>query len=145
MSGPTHLEGIAGHRRLQKSRGQDWQVEYALKQTLTIENYAVTLQGRADLINATNSPVIVEEIKTTYFPPERLAAEKLDLYRAQAKVYAYLYHLSEKIEARRYDIHVSLFNLLDGKVHTEKTTTRIDELEHFTSSLCRVIKSYHCW
>lgn len=143
--GPTYLEGIAGHRQLQQSRGEQWQAEYALKQTVVIEGCRVILQGRVDLINARESPVIIEEIKTTYVAPERIAREKMELYRAQAKVYAYLYHLQNPPAQApgHYEIHISLFNIPAREVHTQKQTISVDELEKFTHSLLTIYLQWY--
>lgn len=135
--GPTSLEGIAGHRQLQASRAEHWQSELSLKQTILAEGCSVTLQGRVDLVNARASPVIIEEIKTTYLAPGRIANEKMQLYWAQAKVYAYLYHLQNPATGNsgQYEVHISLFNILTQEVHTEKQAITVDELHEFTHSL----------
>lgn len=143
--GPTYLEGVAGHRQLQKSRGEDWQAEYALKQTIALEGYHVVLQGRADLVNSQGCPVIIEEIKTTYVAPEKIAKEKMELYWAQAKVYAYLYHLQnpQTQTSVQYEVHISLFNILTSEVHTQKQAISTDTLEQFSHSLLTVYLQWY--
>ena len=138
--GPTYLEGIAGHQQMQKSCGEHWQAEHSLKQTIQAEGCRVTLQGRVDLVNARGPWVIIEEIKTTYVAPERIAKEKMQLYWAQTKVYAYLYHLqhSPAQDSARYEIHLSLFNVLTSEVQTQKQTISIDALEKFSHSLISI-------
>ncbi|TQV87332.1 ATP-dependent DNA helicase [Aliikangiella coralliicola] len=93
IAGPSSLEGIIGHQKIQKSRGEDWQPEFRLKQIIAMHGFEVTIQGRLDLLYHHNDHIIIEEIKTSYHSPEKIPETKQLLHWAQAKVYAYLYWL----------------------------------------------------
>ncbi len=145
MAGPTSREGIAGHQKLQKSRGKQWQSERKLKQSVEHEGYCVTLQGRVDLLNEQGDEVIVEEIKTTYQPPERIPDGTKQLHWAQAKLYAYLYLLEQQ---QQFDassditpaqppetghalVRVSWFDLVANQAHSETQRYEFSTLQAF--------------
>lgn len=79
-------DGTRAHRRIQKSRGGSVQTEVPLRVTWN----DLDLHGRVDLIEHTESGVILEEIKTT-----RLAANEthpdVSEHRLQALIYAWMW------------------------------------------------------
>lgn len=89
--GPTAIQGMIAHQKIQRARGGDWQSEVGLKFPWVLDDAVITLQGRVDLLNDTASKVIIEEIKTTLQPANRLPQGKRELFWAQARVYAGLY------------------------------------------------------
>lgn len=89
--GPTAIQGMIAHQKIQRTRSGDWQSEVGLKFPWALNDAVITLQGRVDLLNTSGTPVIIEEIKTTLQPANRLPPGKLDLFWAQARVYAGLY------------------------------------------------------
>ncbi len=132
--GPTALEGVIGHQKIQKSRDDSWQSEVPVRQTLEKDDIRITLQGRIDLVSEAQDPVIIEELKTCFREPETLAPEKTALHLAQAKVYAALYHLGrpeqepDTSDKTRYRIRLSWYNLLTQKLTNEDTEFSAAEL-----------------
>ncbi|WP_232053672.1 hypothetical protein [Microbulbifer sp. GL-2] len=70
--GPSALEGIRAHQKLQKQRPKGSEAEYFLQVQVPIEDYKVVLSGRADIFHPQtdlHTPAQIDEIKTTYCPP----------------------------------------------------------------------------
>ncbi|MDN5950745.1 MAG: ATP-dependent DNA helicase, partial [Loigolactobacillus coryniformis] len=62
----TALNGARIHRRLQKQRGDDYEKEVYLKQSVTMSGREYTIDGRADGIShTTDEDYTIEEIKTS--------------------------------------------------------------------------------
>jgi DNA excision repair protein ERCC-2 len=141
-AGPSALEGILGHQRIQKARGPQWQSEYLLKHYFEIKDYKIHLQGRADLLDATSSPCIVEEIKTTLTSAEHIPANKLALYWAQTRVYACLYGLISGNQALIH-IRISLLNLTTQELNSETRPAAFTELLQETETLLKLYADWH--
>ena len=81
-------EGARIHRRLQKAAGKDYKAEVSFKAVRVVDGIEYRLEGRADGIMETPTGYIVDEIKTTDAPAERLTEDYNPLHWAQAKCYA---------------------------------------------------------
>lgn len=137
-AGPSAQEGIQGHQRLQKARGDEWQSEFSLKQSIPLGQHTITLRGRIDLLRASPTPAIIEEIKTAYVPLDQVPEAQLKLHWAQATVYAYLYHLSlcEKDCAdSHYSVKISVYHLRKKRLYSEEKTLDIEQLKLETEAL----------
>ena len=147
--GPSSREGIAGHQKIQKSRGKDWQAEFRLKASLELEGYKVTLQGRVDLVNENQSPTVIEELKTTYTSPENIPQEKSALHWAQAKVYGYLYYLHKRATdisidlSTEINIVMSWYDLTTDELTSETQSLKVATLQNFTQSLLEDYLKWH--
>lgn len=149
--GPTAMEGIAGHQKIQQSRNSQWQAEYRLKQTISIGQFDVTLQGRVDLLNAEVTPAIIEEIKTCYQPPALIQDSKKQLHWAQAKVYAYLFYLDQHLDQHLEQhldqqtpedesciVRISWYDLTTKQLHSDDQHCDAVELKRFTYNLLNI-------
>ena len=81
-------EGARIHRKLQKAAGKDYRAEVAFKATRIVDGLQYQLEGRADGVIETGEGYVVDEIKTTSAPVERLTENYNPLHWAQAKCYA---------------------------------------------------------
>lgn len=81
-------EGARIHRKLQKAAGKGYQAEVSFKATRVVDGIEYRLEGRADGIIETPDGYVVDEIKTTSAPAERLTEDYNPLHWAQAKCYA---------------------------------------------------------
>lgn len=90
-------EGSRIHRMIQRRMGAEYQAEVSLKISFEEKGYILTVEGRADGIIHHQGSVTVDEIKGTYRDPQRWK-EPMPLHLAQAKCYAYLYSLKERLE-----------------------------------------------
>ena len=98
-AGPSAEEGRQAHARVQR----DWhaETEIPLSRALILDGARVRLSGRVDLLDRDADRV--GEIKTVYLPPERLAASRRALHRAQATLYAWLH-----LDGRRAPVSVEI-------------------------------------
>lgn len=83
------LEGAKIHRMIQQGMGKDYHSEVYLKEVVSMPEYDILIDGRADGI-IYNSPVTIDEIKTMYLDLDRLK-EPVPVHLAQAKCYAYIF------------------------------------------------------
>ncbi|QKX16562.1 ATP-dependent DNA helicase [Microbulbifer sp. YPW1] len=134
-AGPTALEGIRAHQRLQKKRPKGSEAEYRLQETLEQDGCTVVLSGRVDILHPQpdlHRAVQLDEIKTTYVPPQKLAESVRELHWAQLKVYGFCYGLQQQFSA---DTPVALqmlwHNLKEKKTYPESREFRWCELESF--------------
>ncbi len=89
-------EGGRIHRMIQRRMGSEYQAEVPLKITLEEEGYLLVVEGRADGIIHHEGRVVIDEIKGVYRDPARWK-EPMPLHLAQAKCYAYIYGLQQKL------------------------------------------------
>ncbi len=88
------IEGIRAHQKIQKSYGDNYKSEYALKNTTIIDDVEFQVEGRADGLISEADDFVIDEIKST----TRLLAEIDDsnkLHWAQAMCYAYFFALDK--------------------------------------------------
>lgn len=87
----TALDGINIHQQLQKNFSKDTKAEFSLKKELLIDGESWILHGRADGLKCVDDiPSQIIEIKTSSLEFEELSANTLELYWAQAKIYAHI-------------------------------------------------------
>lgn len=90
------LEGGRIHRMIQRRMGTEYEAEVPLHYTYTSEEYCILLEGRADGIITDTSGVTIDEIKGTYRDLVRVKQPE-GVHLAQAKCYAYMYSVKEKL------------------------------------------------
>lgn len=116
------LEGIRGHQRVQKARGEQYIPEYAISVTVAGEGSLLALNGRVDGIDfdADRNLYVIEEIKTIRVAVEDIPSAVMAGYWHQALLYASLIN----VETQRDHVLVRLcFFHLD-----ESTEERIERL-----------------
>lgn len=87
----TMSEGSRLHTYYQSRQGDNYIAEYFLKHTFLIEDYEITIQGRADGIIEEKNRYIIDEIKTTLSPIEDFKKEHMHWHLGQAKCYAFMF------------------------------------------------------
>ena len=101
------LAGARIHRKIQKSMGSDYHAEVSLKHRVSLEEFDLQVEGRADGI-IDGEPVTIDEIKGVYKSLEYLK-EPVGVHLAQAKCYAYIYGVqNEKSEMKIRMTYVNL-------------------------------------
>ena len=104
------LDGIRGHQALQAIEAEGAKNEVSVSGTVSSEHIELTVYGRIDRLYGDSR---VEEIKTTYLAPERLAPGD-PLHWAQAKCYAFL--LCESAQLAQIDVSLTYFHLDTGEI-----------------------------
>lgn len=90
-------EGSRMHRKIQRRMGIEYRAEVPLKIELAEEHYLISLEGRADGIITNDEGVVVDEIKCMYTDVTRFE-QALEVHRAQAMCYAYIYACQNGLE-----------------------------------------------
>jgi DNA excision repair protein ERCC-2 len=84
------IEGVRGHQKLQKARGDNYLAEQSVSDELDYGEFTLQLTGRADGCWPDPNEFTVEEIKTIKVAPEEIPTQVTRLHWAQVKVYGYL-------------------------------------------------------
>lgn len=128
--GPSALEGLRAHQRMQKKREAGVEAEFRLlhRRAFVIDECPVSLEfsGRIDLLYPEHLPPIVEEIKSTYILPEPSAEDEKGLHWAQAKLYAWCYAEVNGLES--VGVRTTWVRVDDGKTFSEEALYRREEL-----------------
>jgi hypothetical protein len=100
------LEGGRAHRRVQNRRTGDYEAEVPVEWKAVRGMVDLTLAGRIDGLRATNSPPVVEEIKSV----DRFWDDSADpLHLAQLKIYAAI--LAQQRDWAELELHLTYMNL----------------------------------
>ncbi|SHE59411.1 CRISPR-associated exonuclease Cas4 [Microbulbifer donghaiensis] len=155
-AGPTAQEGIRAHQKLQKQRPAGSEAEHRLEVEWLCEGQTLTLNGRVDILHPQTDlhrPVQLDEIKTTYCPPDKLPESTRQLHWAQLKVYGFCYLLQQRTDAERSaaaDDRVALqmlwHNLKEKKTYPELREFDWAELESFSrAAVSEYIQWHRSW
>ena len=87
----TMQEGTLIHALYQSRQASNYVSEYFLSEHFKVEDFDITLEGRADGIIDLGSTAIIDEIKSTVVPLEEYYEEQKDWHLGQAKCYALMY------------------------------------------------------
>lgn len=82
-------EGSEGHRLIISERPAGYQSEVPIEFQYSTADYLLTVRGRIDGLLVTDDQLLVEEVKTTYIPVEKLQAGGYPVHEAQLKLYLY--------------------------------------------------------
>ena len=94
VAGPTAQEGIKAHQAIQSKASSNWSKEVRLSVEVVHDEFTVELTGRVDLLDDSDSPCKIREIKSTLVPPDKLDSSTVELQRAQLKLYGFIYLMS---------------------------------------------------
>ncbi|GMA47105.1 helicase C-terminal domain-containing protein [Tetragenococcus muriaticus] len=140
ISNHTAQEGAKIHRKLQKAAGDTYQKEVFLREETSVENDKIIVEGRADGIFKEEDLWVIDEIKTSEVRFEDLDESQVELYYAQAKVYAYIYCLQNELS--NIQVRLTYYQTNEDKVTYKKRTYDWCFLKDFFEKL---LKEYHKW
>ncbi|MCQ3829855.1 ATP-dependent DNA helicase [Microbulbifer elongatus] len=148
--GPTAQEGIRAHQKLQKKRPAGSEAEYPLQVEMELDGESVVLNGRVDILHPQadlHRPPQLDEIKTTYVPPQKLPDLNRALHWAQLKIYGFCYGLQQQFSD---DTPVALqmlwHNLKEKKTYPELQEFSWGELETFSrGALTQYLQWHRRW
>ncbi|GAB6384682.1 ATP-dependent DNA helicase [Enterococcus cecorum] len=140
QSNHTALEGSKIHRKLQQSMDENYQSEVSLKTVYQGKQFDIQLEGRCDGIWQKENQIIIDEIKTGEHTFEQLEDATMQLFMAQAKIYAYIYALQEKLE--EVVVMVRYFCTQDEKIDEYQNQYSFDELNDYYQE---TMKEYEKW
>ena len=131
----TMSEGTRIHSYYQSKQGKDYLSEYLLRQTFEVEDFTITLEGRADGIIVGNEKVIIDEIKSTISPLDEFYKEQKEWHLGQAKCYALMYAMEQNLDV--IDIQLTYINQLDNSKMVKTFSYFKEELVKDIQSLLR--------
>lgn len=132
--------GTQGHKRVQRSRPEGYQTEVEVAYRIEGADLAVEVQGRMDGLYNNESPIIIEEIKTTTLSLELVTEQHNHLHWAQAQCYAFMYARQHQLSEVK--IHLTYYHLDSRKEKTFERCFELAELETFFNTL---VESYLEW
>lgn len=133
--------GAAAHRKIQSQMGDNYHKEVTLQAETTIGDIPVLLQGRADGILLEENNIVIDEIKTTVLPLEKLHLQQ-QLHLGQAKCYAYMYLKQLDQPPLHITIQLTYYQLETDELQRQRFTFTCEEIETFFNDL---MKQYAAW
>ncbi len=103
------VEGIRAHQQIQRRRPKTYQAEVPVEYVVEREAFQLRVSGRIDGVLASETPSVVEEIKSTRRPLEELEENPNPIHWGQVQCYAYMWAVQEGVEqvaARLTYIHL---------------------------------------
>lgn len=140
QSNHTALDGAKIHRKLQQSMDGNYQPEVTLKSTYQGEVFDILVEGRCDGVWRKDDNVIIDEIKSSEIPFEQLEEATVELFFAQAKIYAYIY--ASQNDLAEIDVMLRYYCTLDEKIEINQQTFQISELEKYYLT---TLEEYEKW
>ncbi|MEG1925923.1 MAG: ATP-dependent DNA helicase [Ruthenibacterium sp.] len=134
------LEGSRIHRKLQKAAGETYTPEVSMKATRVVDAIEYHLDGRADGVITEKDGIVIDEIKTTDAPVERLTADFNALHWAQAKCYAAFYCADYTLPA--ITVQLTYYQIDTDEVIRHRRVFTAAALEQF---LCDTLHLYTRW
>ncbi|WP_195984474.1 ATP-dependent DNA helicase [Clostridium sp. D33t1_170424_F3] len=133
-------EGARIHRKLQKAGGEGYQAEVFLSHT--VERYGITYQveGRADGVLTNKEGIVIDEIKTTLVPLERITEDFNHAHWGQAMCYAYFYVVQHQQE--RIAVQLRYYHVDTDQIKEFQRTFMLEELQRFYFDL---LDQYRKW
>ena len=119
--GPTALEGMRAHKKIQAQR--DVEIEHKLSLNIIIEDVLVLLSGRVDLLDEHQHRV--SEIKTTLIPAARLSKSKIALQWAQLKLYGFCYCVNREKDGDAVPTQGIELELIHANIRAETEESQV--------------------
>ena len=119
----------------QKAQGGNYLAEYALFETFKVDDFEISLEGRADGIIVRGDEVTIDEIKSTVADLKEYFNEQKEWHLGQAKCYALMYAHEKGLD----HVHVDLtyINQLDETKLVKHFTYSVEQLEEDIENLMR--------
>lgn len=155
-SGPTAVEGIRAHQKLQKKRPPGSEAEYRLEVEYPLFGETFLLTGRVDIVHPQSDlhrPAQLDEIKTTYCHPHRLPDSVREQHWAQLKIYGFCYLLQHQRDRgaapdaeEQLSLQMQWYDLKQRKSYPERQLFSWPELEDFAhKALSTYVEWHRAW
>lgn len=131
----TMNEGSRLHASYQRRQDSDYIAEYYLIHTFKVDDFEVTLNGRADGIISRPFLTTIDEIKTSVMDNEEFYQEQGEWHLGQAKIYALIYALDHNLE--RMGVRLTYINQLNNSSLVKDFKYTKEELENYVTDLIR--------
>ena len=128
----TMQEGTLIHALYQSRQSANYLSEYFLSETFNVDDFEITLEGRADGIIDLGNSAVIDEIKSTVVPLDEYYESQKEWHLGQAKCYALMY-----AHQKGYDsISIKL-----TYIHQIDKSTLVKTFDYLTSELERDINN----
>lgn len=129
QSGPSALEGIRAHQKIQARLADTFQAEFSVATSFRSDDIELLIGGRVDLVSVDASPPLLAEIKSCYGHPSQLPPGQCEQHWAQLKLYAYCYLQQHPEES----IHLRMIwaDLEQDQQHEETVSLTADAVDAF--------------
>lgn len=139
MDKDAMLQGGRIHRKIQRRMGSDYRAEVSLKIQCPCDGFVLQVEGRADGILTEDGGFVIDEIKGVLRELDHIK-EPVGVHLAQAKCYAYIYGLQEKLET--IGVQMTYCNLETEEIKRFRQQYRLEELKDWFEQL---VRSYEKW
>lgn len=131
---PTGEQGVAGHQRVYRRRGESYLNEYPVTYSHSEGGLRLRLRGRADGFDP--AAALVEEIKTCRIAPALIPESVSRMHLAQGRIYAALIAIERDLP--ELEVRLTWFNIDSGRETPLSQSYTRAELEEFLAlSLAR--------
>ena len=134
-------EGTRLHASYQRRQSSEYMPEYFLSHTFEVDDFSVTLSGRADGIIERPFFAIIDEIKTSVIDNEEFYKSQKEWHLGQAKVYALIYAMDNGFS--QMGVRLTYINQLNDKQLIKEFKYSKDELEIYVIGLIREYLNFY--
>ncbi len=142
VSKTVFTEGTAAHRLIQNSRGPEYQSEIRVQHTVKGKYGDIEINGRIDGICPGKNSIIVEEIKSTALPLEKVPESILPVHMAQCRLYAYIYCIDKAFRKIETSVTYCLRGSKKSSGTREKTVTETVTLEDLEAFFNKIVSPF---
>lgn len=137
----TMAEGSRIHAFYQSKQGHSYIAEYPLKETFQIDDFEITLEGRADGLIVKDDEYTIDEIKSTIVDLEEYFESQKEWHLGQAKCYAFM--LANERDLKKVNIDLTyIHQLYDAKMTKSFTFTYAELKKDIYTYLKQYLKFY---
>lgn len=130
----TMVMGSQVHAYYQKKQNNKYISEYPLKEEFFVNDFNITLQGRADgIIIDQDDKVTIDEIKSTVTGLEDFYMSQKEWHLGQAKCYALMYAHEKKL--KEISICLTYISQIDDSQMQKKFSYKVEDLELYVNRL----------
>lgn len=122
------------HKKIQKKMGADYQAEVTLRHVVDVEEFQISVEGRADGIIKDGEGVTIDEIKGVYMDVSYLT-EAIPIHLAQAMCYGYFYCFEH--QENRIALQMTYCNMETEEIRRFKTEHTFEALSQWFDGLIR--------
>lgn len=128
-------EGVRLHAFYQSRQGNEYLSEYFLRETFFVDEYNLTLEGRADGIIVTDNEYIIDEIKSTVIDIDEFHRENENWHLGQAQCYALM--LAHERIIDQVKIRLTYIHQTTNEQKIKEYIFSTHDLEDFVTTLIR--------
>lgn len=138
----TMTTGSRMHQTYQANQKAGYMAEYPLSKVFILDEFEITLQGKADGITKKSGLYYVEEIKTTVDSLEKFKSENFNWHIGQAKCYALMLCYEKQLT----EVFIRMTYISQGdekKKEVDDYFFNFDELDSFVKGLLDEYTSFY--